>query len=230
MPSIRDERRIRHGHMKPYREQNYYELLEVSPNASPLEIRRSYRKIFDLYQDESIASYSFFSKEERNEILSRLEEAYLTVINPEFREAYDRRLIELGLVEEGKQYCDKTKDPVPIYDYKKTHINMLRPTKRQADLRNRASEKQVIQNILAQEILAGTDLKRIRTELAIPLEEIAENTNVRIEMLRAIEEEDYELFLPMVYMKGFLKSYARYLRVDENIIVNGFIKHIEEGK
>jgi len=230
MPSIRDERRIRHGHMKPYRDQNYYELLEVPPNASPLEIRRAYKKIFDLYQDESIASYSFFSQEERNEILARLEEAYLTVINPEFREAYDRRLIELGLVEEGKQYCDKTKEPVPIYDFKKTHIDILRPTKRPEDLRNRASEKPVIQNILAQEILAGTDLKRIRTELEISLEEIAEKTNVRIEMLRAIEEEAYELFLPMVYMKGFLKSYARYLQVDENIIVNGFIKHIEEGK
>jgi DnaJ-class molecular chaperone len=216
--------------MKPYREQSYYELLEVSPNASPLEIRRAYKTIFDLYQDESIASYSFFSQEERNEILSLLEEAYLTVINPELREAYDRKLIELGLVEEGKQYCDKTKEPVPIYDFKKTQLYILGPTKRTEDLRSRASEKPVIQKILAQETLAGTDLKRIRTELEITLEEIAAKTNVRMAMLRAIEEEAHEFFLPMVYMKGILKSYARYLQVDENIIVNGFIKHIAEGK
>lgn len=216
--------------MKPYLEQNYYELLEVPSNASPLEVRRAYKKIFDLYQDESIASYSFFSQEERNEILARLEEAYLTVINPEFREAYDRSLIDLGLVEEGKQYYDKTKEPVPLYDFKKTQFYIPGPIKRPVDIRNRASEKPVIQNILAQETLAGTDLKRIRTEMEIPLEEIAEETNVRIDMLRAIEEDAYELFLPMVYMKGFLKSYARYLQVDENIIVNGFIKHIEERK
>ncbi|MEI8172462.1 MAG: helix-turn-helix domain-containing protein [Deltaproteobacteria bacterium] len=216
--------------MKPYREQNYYELLEVSPNASPLEIRRAYKTIFDLYQDESIASYSFFSQEERNEILSLLEEAYLTVINPELREAYDRKLIELGLVEEGKQYCDKTKEPVPIYDFKKTQLYILGSTKRTEDLRSCASEKPVIQKILAQETLAGTDLKRIRTELEITLEEIAAKTNVRMAMLRAIEEEAHEFFLPMVYMKGILKSYARYLQVDENIIVNGFIKHIAEGK
>lgn len=216
--------------MKPYREQNYYELLEVPPNASPLEIRRSYKTIFDLYQDESIASYSFFSQEERNEILALLEEAYLTVINPALREAYDRRLIELGLVEEGKQYCDSTKEPVSIYDLKKPQFYILGPAKRTEDLRSRASEKPVIQNILAQKTIAGTDLKRIRTELEISLEEIAAKTNVRIEMLRAIEEEAHQFFLPMVYMKGFLKSYARYLQVDENIIANGFIKHIEEGK
>jgi hypothetical protein len=59
--------------MKPFREQNYYELLEIPPDASPLEIRRAYKRVFELYQDESIVSYSFFSKEERQEILSILE-------------------------------------------------------------------------------------------------------------------------------------------------------------
>jgi hypothetical protein len=48
--------------MKPFREQNYYELLEILPDASPLEIRRAYKRVFELYQDESIVSYSFFFK------------------------------------------------------------------------------------------------------------------------------------------------------------------------
>jgi hypothetical protein len=29
--------------MKPFKEQNYYEVLEVSPDALPLEIRRAYK-------------------------------------------------------------------------------------------------------------------------------------------------------------------------------------------
>ena len=216
--------------MKPFREQNYYELLEILPDVSPLEIRRAYKRVFELYQDESIVSYSFFSKEERQEILSLLEKAYLALIDLESRTQYDRRLIELGLMDNGLQYSNKMKEPIPIYDFKKIHFDMVEPARRIEELKERVSQNQLIQKILAQDILTGADLLKIRTELEIPLEEIADITKVQIGMLRAIEEDNLELFPPAVYLKGFLKSYARYLQIDENVVVNGFIKHVGEGK
>ena len=216
--------------MKPFREQNYYELLEILPDASPLEIRRAYKRVFELYQDESIVSYSFFSKEEREEILSLLERAYLALIDLESRAQYDRRLIELGLMDKGGQYSNKMKEPIPIYDFKKVHFDVFEPARRLEELKERVSQNTLIQEILAQDILTGTDLHKIRTELDIPLEEIADSTKVQIGMLRAIEEDKLELFPPVVYLKGFLKSYARYLQIDENVVVNGFIKHVGEGK
>jgi DnaJ-class molecular chaperone len=216
--------------MKPYREQNYYELLEILPDASPLEIRRAYKRVFELYEDESIVSYSFFSKEERQEILSLLEKAYLALIDLESRAQYDRRLIELGLLDKGRQYSNKMKEPVPIYDFKKIHFDIFEPARRLEELKERVSQNQLIQKILAQDMLTGADLHKIRTELEIPLEEIADNTKVQIGMLRAIEDDKLELFPPVVYLKGFLKSYARYLQIDENVVVNGFIKHVGEGK
>jgi len=216
--------------MKRHGEQNHYELMEISPGASPLEIRRAYKKIFDLYQDDSIASYSFFSERERREILARLEEAYLTLIDAESRAAYDRGLMERGLLEEEKQYHDKTKDPVPIYDFKKVHAGAQGPLKRQEEMKRRAAQNPVIQSILAQDRIAGADLRRIRMEMDVPIEEVAAKTNVRMEMLRAIEGEHYDLFLPRVYMIGFLRSYARYLHLDENIAVGGYFKRVEERK
>ena len=216
--------------MKLFREQNYYELLEILPDASPLEIRRAYKRVFDLYQDESIVSYSFFSKEERKEILSLLEKAYLALIDLESRAQYDRRLIELGLMDKRMQYSNKMKEPIPIYDFKKIHFDMFEPARKLEELKERVSQNPLIQKILAQDILTGADLNKIRTELEIPLEEIADNTKVRIGMLRAIEEDNLELFPPAVYLKGFLKSYARYLQIDENVVVNGFIKRMGEGK
>ena len=230
MPLISNLWRIKQGRMKPYREQNYYELLEILPNALPLEIRRAYKRVFDLYQDESIASYSFFSEEERKEILSLLEKAYLALINPESRALYDRRLIELGLLDQGKQYSNKMKEPIPMYDFKKIHFYKYEPARRLEELKERGSQNPLIQKILAQDILTGADLCKVRTELEIPLEEIADNTKVQIGMLRAIEEDNMELFPPEVYLKGFLKSYARYLQIDETVVVNAFIKHIGEGK
>jgi cytoskeleton protein RodZ len=107
---------------------------------------------------------------------------------------------------------------------------VLEPDRRLDDLKERVSQNAIIQGILAQDILTGADLHKIRTELDIPLEEIADSTKVQIGMLRAIEEDNLKIFPPAVYLKGFLKSYARYLQIDESVVVNGFIKRIGEGK
>lgn len=212
--------------MNPFRKQNHYELLEIAPCASPMEIRRAYKNAFELYKDESIVSYSFFTPEERKEIISRLEEAYLTLINPESRAEYDRILIESGAVEEEAPYQHKIKDPISIYDIRKTHAAMIGPRKRPEDLKYVVSHHQLIQEIMSQDTITGADLCKIRKELGISLEKIAEETNIRISMLRAIEEDDFDSFPPMVYLKGFLKSYARYLQVDEHVIIHGYIKRV----
>jgi DnaJ-class molecular chaperone len=216
--------------MKLYQEKNNYELLEIHPDVAPAEIRHAYKILFDLYQDESIATYSFFSEKERKEILSSLEKAYLTLIDPESRKVYDLGLIELGELEEERTYSNHKKNPSSIYDFKKTHLQGLVTIRNPEELKHRASQNRVIQNILAQDAITGIDVKKIRTELKITLEEIAEATKVRIEMLRIIEEDNQELFLPMVYMSGFLKSYARYLQLDEVVILDGFMKYINKGK
>ena len=212
--------------MNPFKKKNHYELLELSPDASSIEIRRAYKNAFELYKDESIASYSFFSPEERKEIISHLEEAYLTLINPESRAEYDKKLIENGTVVEGTQYRQKAKDPISIYDIRKTHSDMLGPRKRPEVLKFLASQNLLIQEIMTKDTMTGADLHAIRTELGISLEKIADETNIRLAVLRAIEEDNFDILPPMVYLKGFLKSYARYLQVDEHIIINGYIKRI----
>jgi curved DNA-binding protein CbpA len=212
--------------MNPFRKQNHYELLEISPGASPLEIRRAYKNAFELYKDESIVSYSFFTPEERKEIISCLEDAYLTLINPESRAEYDRTLIESGAVEAEAPYYHKTKDPISIYDIRKTHADMIGPRKRPENLKYVVSHNQLIQEIMSQDTLTGADLYKIRKELGISLDKIAEETNIRISILRAIEEDDFDSFPPMVYLKGFLKSYARHLQVDEHVIIHGYIKRV----
>ena len=216
--------------MKLYQEKNYYELLEIASDVSPLDIRRAYKEIFDLYRDESIVSYAFFSEKERKEIIARLDKAYLTLINPEFRAAYDRNLIELGVLEEDKQYSDKKKDAIPMYNFKKSYPDAPGWIKQQTELKQRAAQNPVIQKILSQDTITGLDLKKMRTELDVTLTEIAEATNVKMDILQAIEEENQALFPPMVYLKGFLKSYVKYLQIDETVVVRGFVKRIDERK
>jgi len=53
------------------------ELLGLTTAAGPAEIARAYRELKDLYSDESLATYSLFSPEERRDLLHRLEGAHV---------------------------------------------------------------------------------------------------------------------------------------------------------
>jgi DnaJ-class molecular chaperone len=83
--------------MKKPEDLNFYELLEVAFDASAFEVHRAYKEMIQLYHDDSLASYSFFSREEREEILAKLDEAYSTLMDEKRRSRYDQLLIERGI-------------------------------------------------------------------------------------------------------------------------------------
>jgi DnaJ-class molecular chaperone len=78
--------------MKNFEELNFYEILEISVDASPFKIKRAYRNALDVYGKESLLTYSLFSEEERVDILKRIEHAYNTLIDAPKRNAYDASL------------------------------------------------------------------------------------------------------------------------------------------
>ncbi len=68
----------------------YYELLEVSANASFDEIETSYRRLSSVVTPGSLALYSMFDEDEVQRHRAQLEEAYRTLSDPDRRAAYDR--------------------------------------------------------------------------------------------------------------------------------------------
>lgn len=52
---------------KDFNQLNYYEMLDLQPNAVPYEIRHAYNAAMQLYQPGSLVSYSFFSEKERRD-------------------------------------------------------------------------------------------------------------------------------------------------------------------
>ena len=60
---------------------NYYELLNVTRNASLQEIERAYELCKITYQTDSIAYYSLLSEEDRKQVLNRIEQAFETLKN-----------------------------------------------------------------------------------------------------------------------------------------------------
>jgi len=62
----------------------------------------------------------------------------------------------------------------------------------------------------------GSDLKRIREERNIPLEQIASDTHIRLSILQDLEDDAYSELSSPTQTKGFLRLYAQYLGVDKN--------------
>ena len=71
----------------------------------------------------------------------------------------------------------------------------------------------------------GKYLKVERESRNLSLKEVSESTRIKERLLKAIEEDRYELLSSPVYVKGFLDAYARYLELDPNDIVLRYQKY-----
>ena len=66
-----------------------YDILELTPDATPQEIRSAYLRLKSAYGKDNIAHYSVFSRDETEQMLQNVENAYMVLSNPEKRRSYD---------------------------------------------------------------------------------------------------------------------------------------------
>jgi curved DNA-binding protein CbpA len=64
------------------------------------------------------------------------------------------------------------------------------------------------------DVLSGADLRRIREARGVTLRHVASVTKIGVRFLEYIEEDRFALLPAPVYLKGFLKEYARTLGID----------------
>jgi len=217
--------------MKRFENLNFYELLEIPVTASSFEIRQAYRNALSIYEEESMISDSFFSDEERNAILRRIEEAFSTLIDKSQRAAYNKELIHNGvidaaLLEKGKP---KAKGPIPIFSLKKT--GGQEPLS--AKVKNRIERKDfsaVSQELLSKNLISGKDLQKVRKHAGVGVEEIFEVTRISLKVLTAIESDDVASLPQTFYLKNFLKAYAELFKLDSGKVIEGYLENIARLK
>ncbi len=207
-------------------EQNFYELLGIEFDVSSFEISRAYKENYQLYHEDSLVSYSLFSREEREKILARLDEAYATLIDEKKRSRYDQSLIECGILKEGMKSQDGRKTMGLISDSKVSTNSTILTIKN--ELKAMVSSNPVIQEILTHDALWGKDLKRIRDELGVSLEIIREMTKVRMIFLRAIEEDEYEKAPSRMFLKSYVKVYAQSIGLDGDFVASRYLNKISD--
>lgn len=74
----------------------------------------------------------------------------------------------------------------------------------------------------------GETLVAARRQQGVALSDAAAETRVRESYLAALEEEDFAALGGDVYVKGFLRSYARFLRLDPEPLLATYRAHYEQ--
>jgi hypothetical protein len=199
---------------KDFAELNHYEMLDIKPDATALEIRAAFNTAQQMYQSDSLVSYSFFSQEERSGILAHLEKAYLTLINETQREKYNSELAEMGIISITEKGSAVKKGPVNIFDINRQKDNSVMIKNHNTELKLKVSQNQRIREILSRPGISGADLKTIRNELGVAIEKIHQETKIRLDYLNYIEADEAKKLPAAVFLKGFVKAYLKSLYIE----------------
>jgi len=70
------------------------------------------------------------------------------------------------------------------------------------------------------------ELKIVRLQKGISLEEIAQETKIRLDFLERIEEGDYTV-TPLPFVRAFLREYAEVVGIDPHLVMLKFDKKID---
>jgi cytoskeletal protein RodZ len=76
----------------------------------------------------------------------------------------------------------------------------------------------------------GEYLRNLREERGIALEEIAQRTRIAVSNLEFLEKDRYELLPPRVFVKGFIRSYATELGLDQEDLLARFDSFTKQGE
>jgi flagellar biosynthesis protein FlhG len=181
---------------------SHYELLEIAPTASFEDIRRANRRIREIYGRESVVIGGQYSEEQLDELHRRFDDAYTTLMDAAKRKDYDHALFP---------------DGVPS-----------RPAERMAHgpakVEAPPAERPPMPALTKETVFTGAILQQVREAKGIDLREIAERTKIGMAYLQAIEGETFKKLPAVVYVRGFLAEYAKYLGLDRQRVVETYLE------
>jgi len=242
--------------MKDIRDQTYYELLEIEPSASQEEILKAYNRARATYGHNSPALYSLFNKEEAQDLLKLIDEAYNVLSNQFKRKQYDSKTSHTGVLE----------NPPPAHRaeaeeaYVMPGVNSPMNPKRSSQFNRGISTQPVNRSlkvspaqkplpkklpnltpfgeyssdpVFEEEIKNGTEfsgpiLQKIRLYKNVSLDQISEAIKVSRPYLIAIEGNNYLSLPAPVFVRGFVVQIAKLLGLDPEKVANSYMKILKE--
>lgn len=72
--------------------------------------------------------------------------------------------------------------------------------------------------------MPGNNIRKKREEMGYEIKEISNILKIRPEFLKAIEDEEFEKLPVEVYAKGYIKEYAKFLKVPFEPVLNAYVQ------
>lgn len=79
-------------------------------------------------------------------------------------------------------------------------------------------------------ITIGVRLQQKREESGLTIEQVSDEVKIRPRYLEALEQGNYDVFPSSVYIKGFLRNYAKFLNIDSDKAVALYRREFEGRK
>jgi len=212
--------------MKTFKGQSHYDILKISPSADISELKRAYRDVLALYDDDSLATYALFSDEERTALLQAIDAAYQTLLDDKKRAAYNQMLLDTGQVEASFFSLKDQKHLAAIERDTSWSDSLTAWVRKQS---GQAEVKTLVDALLAKDEVTGAELKAIRQALGIEKSEIYKIAKISGTMLTNIEEDRFADLPAEIFLKQFLSSYAQILQIDPLHVIGGYLKHMAGG-
>ena len=222
---------------------NYYEILEVAPDAPQNEIHRAYQKAKQTYSQDNPALYSMFSKEEARELVRMIEEAYQILGNQAARRKYDD---SVGAPPEAAPAADASahaalpdlafRDADGGFAAGNGEFNVrtldapkpsLAPGQGRTSLSTYKIDDAIEAEIADRGEWDGAFVARVRQYKNVTLEKMSEATRVSRAYLSALEADDYANLPAQVFVRGFVAQCARILGLDENKVAGSYMKRFK---
>jgi cytoskeleton protein RodZ len=68
----------------------------------------------------------------------------------------------------------------------------------------------------------GNTLREARVRRTITLQQVEEDTKIRVKYIQAMENEDFDVMPGATFVKGFLRTYSEYLSLDPEVMLDEY--------
>ena len=207
---------------------SYYDILELTADATPQEIRSAYLRLKASYNKDNVAHYSVYSRDETDQMLHKIEEAYIVLSNPERRKAYD--LSHQGDFSASHGHADHSS-----FRAESTVPATVMPSISGAPAVSTFvdpffSHTDSDQLVSTEQEWSGSTIKRIRESKRISIEDLADYTRISKKYLIALEEEAYQKLPAVVYVRGFLQQVSKRLKLPTDIVVQKYVQRLKTAR
>ena len=198
---------------------NYYEILELTENATEQEIYAAYLKAKMTYSVENKDLYSVFTVDEARELRSLIEEAYEVLSNSMYRNIYEKRLLA-NTFSESDLTAQSIKSASEDFFKNEQNFQIKNITFDTANVVDLNFESEIAEK----KEWNGQDLKKVREHRHLSFDELTDITKINPWYIAALEEMDPAGLPVEVFVRGYVIHIAKALGLKEKIVADSYMR------